>query len=376
MSIALVHDYLTQLGGAERVLASLRKIFSDSPVFVLLFDETKAGDLFAREKIHSTWLERLPLAHRRYQWYLTLMPLAAAAHKLDGYDLIISSASSFAKNVSIPKRASHVCYCHTPTRYLWHDSCSYIEDLGCNKIIKKIIPLFLPRLRHLDFLAAQKVDYFIANSKVVQARIKKYYQRDSTVIYPPVATEEFTIAENIGDYFLAGGRLVAYKKYDLAVKTFNKLGLKLKIFGDGPEFGRLQKKAYKNIEFLGPVDEKTKQELYGRCLAYINPQVEDFGITAVEAMAAGRPVIAFAGGGTMETVIHGQTGEFFEEQTWESLAYRLIRFRPERYKPALIKNHASQFSTERFEQKIKDYIEHITRDLASQKIFSMKITQS
>ncbi|HRY63288.1 MAG TPA: glycosyltransferase [Patescibacteria group bacterium] len=373
MSIALVHDYLTQMGGAEKVLSSLERVFASSPIFVLLYDKKKTGDLFRQEKIHSTWLEYLPFAHRNYQWYLTLMPLAAAHHRLAGYDLILSSASSFAKNIRVPEETLHVCYCHTPTRYLWHDSHSYVEELGYNQIIKKIIPLFLPRLRHLDFLAAQKIDYFIANSLVVQERIKKYYHQESVVIYPPVNTEYFEVSENIGDYFLIGGRLVAYKKYDLAIRAFNKLGLKLKIFGTGQEFQRLRRLAFKNIEFIGAVSDQTKKELYRRCLAFINPQIEDFGITAVEAMAAGRPVIAFAEGGALETIIPGQTGEFFEEQTWESLAYRLLRFQPEKYQPALIKEHASQFSTARFEREIKAYIAKLTTDLDQKKIFSMKI---
>lgn len=373
MSIALVHDYLTQLGGAEKVLASFERVYPNSPIFVLLYDHRKTGHLFRPEKIKSTWLEHLPFIHRSYQWYLMFMPLAASYHQLAGFDLVLSSASSFAKNITTPKNTLHVCYCHTPTRYLWHDSHSYVEELNYNRLIKKIIPYFLPRLRHLDFIAAQHVDYFIANSLVVKERIKKYYGRDSFVIYPPVNTDFFELGDKIGDYYLAGGRLVAYKKYDLAIKAFNKLGLKLKIFGTGPESRRLRKLALPNIEFLGAVNDQEKKELYRHCLAYINPQMEDFGITAVEAMASGRPVIAFAGGGALETIIPGQTGEFFEEQTWESLAYRLLRFQPQKYQPALIKDHASQFSTTRFEREIKNYIDQLSENLAAQKVFSMKI---
>ncbi|HOZ36569.1 MAG TPA: glycosyltransferase [bacterium] len=372
MSIALVHDYLTQLGGAEKVLASLERVYANSPIFVLLYNKNKVGDLFPEHKIRSTWLEYLPLAHRNYQWYLTLMPWAASRHCLKKYDIIISSASSFAKNIRVPEDCVHICYCHTPTRFLWHDAGSYVEELNYPRLIKKIIPLFLPRLRHLDFLAAQKVDSFIANSRVVQERIKKYYQRDSMVIYPPVNTDFFSISNQPGNYYLAGGRLVAYKKYDLAIRAFNKLGLPLKIFGVGPEQRRLQKMASKNIEFLGPVSDPVKKELYANCLAYINPQIEDFGITTIEAMAAGRPVIAFAGGGALETIIPGQTGEFFEEQNWESLAHRLLHFQPEKYQPSLIKEHASQFSTARFEQQIKNHIASLTQNIKQQKIFSPK----
>lgn len=373
MSIALVHDYLTQLGGAEKVLTSLAELYPQSPIFVLLHDQRKTAGLFDNHRVRQTWLKYLPLAQNHYQWYLPLMPQAVQSHNLNGYDLIISSASSFAKNVRLPADSLHICYCHTPTRYLWHDSHSYVDELPYPQLIKKSIPLFLPRLRHLDFLAAQNVDYFIANSLVVQERIKKYYHRPSTIIYPPVNTAFFELTPSPGDYFLTGGRLVAYKKYDLAIKAFNQLGLKLKIFGNGPESARLRRNAYKNIEFLGPISDLVKKELYQKCLAFINPQVEDFGITAVEAMAAGRPVIAFAGGGALETIIPGQTGEFFEEQTWEALAFRLLRFQPEKYQPALIKEHAERFSAERFAQEMKNYIDNLTPNSPTQKIFSIKI---
>lgn len=356
MSIAIIHDYLTQLGGAEKVLLSLERVFPASPIFVLLHDQKKIGSLFDPKKIHPSWLQKLPFAHHRYQWYLTLMPQATRSYDLSPYNIIVSSASSFAKNIKKSEAAIHFCYCHTPTRYLWHDRKSYVEDLGYPFWIKKIIPLFMPRLRHLDFLSAQQVDYFIANSLAVKKRIQKYYGRDSSVIYPPVATDQFAIAPKTGDYFLSGGRLVAYKKYDLTIRAFNKLGIKLKIFGTGPEKKRLQKLAHKNIEFLGSVNDSQKKELYSHCLAYIQPQVEDFGITAVEAMASGRPVIAFGEGGAMETVVPGVTGEFFPEQNWEALAYQILRFQPDKYDPATIKNHAEKFSTARFETEIKNYI--------------------
>ncbi|NMC51412.1 glycosyltransferase family 4 protein [Candidatus Kuenenbacteria bacterium] len=356
MSIALIHDYLVQLGGAEKVLLSLGRVFPNSPIFVMLHDREKIGSIFPPQKIYSSWLQKMPFAKSHYQWYLTLMPKAASSHQLDSYNIIVSSASSFAKNIKKNKDAVHFCYCHTPTRYLWHDHLSYVEDLNYPFWVKKLIPLFLPRLRHLDLVSARQVDYFIANSKTVQERIQKYYGRDSVVIYPPVATHDFEPSEKIDNYFLAGGRLVAYKKYDLTIKTFNKLGIKLKIFGTGPEKKRLQKMAYKNIKFLGAVDDSAKNELYRHCLAYIHPQLEDFGITAVEAMAAGRPVIAFGAGGALETIIPGKTGEFFPEQTWEALAYQILHFQPEKYNSVFIKNHAEKFSTERFETEIKNYI--------------------
>ncbi len=362
MKIALVHDYLTQLGGAEKVLKSFHRLYPDSPIFVLLFNKNKLKNEFKSELIITSWLQYMPFAINRHQWYLTFMPLAIESFDLSSYQAVLSSASSIAKGVKTPAHIPHICYCHTPTRYLWHDAERYIEELNYHKLIKKIVPLFLPRIKNWDWLAAQKVDYFIANSKTVQERIKKYYQRESKLIYPPVETKRFYISQKIEDYYLAGGRLVAYKRYDLIVQTFNKLGLKLKIFGQGPEYKRLKKWAKSNIKFLGAVNEEEKAKLFSRAIAFINPQVEDFGITTVEAMAAGRPVIAFRAGGALETVEAGKTGEFFEEQSWECLAYQLIHFQPEKYNPQYIKARAEQFNVERFERQIKEFVDRAIKD--------------
>ena len=214
----------------------------------------------------------------------------------------------------------------------------------------------LTRLRQWDKIAAERVDHFIANSREVQKRIKKYYNRDSEVIHPPVDTAKFCISNNIGNYFLAGGRLVGYKRFDLLVTAFNRLNMPLIIFGDGPQKKHLQQNAKNNIQFLGKVSEKKKSELYRHCLAYLNPQLEDFGITAVEAMASGRPVIAFRAGGALETVIEGKTGTLFEEQTWEDLADKVLRFKCQDYKPQEIREHALQFDVEIFKRKIKEFI--------------------
>lgn len=372
MKIALVHDYLTQLGGAEKVLNSFQRVFPNSPIFVLVYNQEKVSQIFPASKIRTSWLQRLPLSVKNYQWYLTLMPLAIQSCRLDDYDVVLSSASSIAKGVKINPESLHICYCHTPTRYLWHDAASYVAELGYNQVIKKIIPLFLQRLKNWDLLAAEQVNYFIANSRLVQERIKKYYGRESRVIYPPVETDKFYLARKTENYYLTGGRLVAYKKYDLAIHTFNKLNLKLKIFGTGPEYARLKKMAKRNIEFLGPITDEIKADLYSRCLAFIHPQIEDFGITAVESMAAGRPVIAYGKGGALETVVNGQTGEFFDEQTWESLAYHLLHFKPENFQPELIRAHAQKFNTQRFEKEIKDYVLELIKNFEIQRVFRIK----
>jgi glycosyltransferase involved in cell wall biosynthesis len=253
----------------------------------------------------------------------------------------------------------HICYCHTPTRYIWDYTHQYINELKYNKFFKKIISLALNYIRIWDRVAADRVDLYIANSKTVKNRITKYYRRDSSVIYPPVETTQFSIAEKIDDYFLIGGRLAPYKKVDLVIEACKLAEKKLKIFGDGVDLTRLKELAGNNdnIEFVGRVDEKTKAELYSHCLAFINPQEEDFGITVVEAMASGRPVIAYRKGGATETVIEGFTGLFFNHQAAEDLAEVLRNFDSSKFNPAEIKKHAEKFSTERFRTEIKGFIE-------------------
>lgn len=356
MKLALVHDYLTNEGGAEKVLEVLQSTFPNSPIYTLIYDQKKFGKFFNAQKIRTSFIQYLPFAKRSLAWYLPLMPAATESYDLSEFDVVISSSSAFAKGVITKPGTTHFCYCHTPTRYLWSETHNYLKNLKINFLIKKILPISLSKLRQWDRLAADRVDYFIANSKEVQKRIKKYYGRDSVVIYPPVETNKFSISHKIENYFLTGGRLVPYKRFDLTVETFNRLGIKLKIFGDGPNFNELRKKARPNIEFLGHINDKQKIELLKNCLAFIHPQVEDFGITAVEAMASGRPVIAYNAGGALETVIDGQTGKFFNEQSWEALADVIIRFKPENFNPQFIKQHAANFDTKIFKQKILNYI--------------------
>lgn len=355
MKIALVHDHLTQEGGAEKVLQILQEIYTQAPTYTLFYDANKLKT-FQNKKIITSFLQKMPWAVKKYQMYLPLMPTATESYDLMDYDVIISSSSAFAKGVITRSNTLHICYCHTPTRYLWSDTHRYVEELHYNKLIKKFIPLVLTRLRQWDRLAADRVDYFIASSKNVAKRIKKYYRRESTVIYPPVETEKFKISDRIGDYFLIGGRLVAYKRYDLAIEAFNHLKIPLKIFGEGPERQKLEKMSKSNIEFLGKVSQEKLVELYSQAQAFIHPQIEDFGITAVESMASGRPVIAFAAGGALETIVEGKTGRFFDEQSWEALADAVIRLQKEKYSPKEIKLHAEKFRVDRFKKEITDFV--------------------
>src|SRR3989344_1945922 len=310
MKVALVHDHLIQDGGAERVLVILQEIYPQAPTYTLLFDQKKLGRIFRDKDIRTSFLQRWPGAVKHYQWFLPFMPTATESYDLMDYDVVISSSSAMAKGVITRSNTLHLCYCHTPTRYLWSDTHRYIEELKYNYLIKRIIPPILTRLRAWDQLAAQRVDLFIANSKNVADRIRKYYRRDSIVIHPPVTTDQFKISDKIDKYFLTGGRLVAYKKFDLAIKAFNRLGIPLKIFGTGPEEKNLKNLAKDNIEFLGKISQKNLAEVYSKALAFIHPQIEDFGITAVESLASGRPVIAFNAGGAQETIINGKSGIF------------------------------------------------------------------
>lgn len=356
MKIALVHDHLAQDGGAEKVLQAFQQIWPDAPTFVIVYDPNTAHPSFRGKDIRTSFLQKWPLGIKRYQWFFPMMPSAVESYDLMEYDVVLSSTASYAKGVITRPNTLHICYCHTPTRYLWSDTHSYVQELGASSFVKWMLPFFLTYVRLWDKMAADRVDQFIANSRVVQARIAKYYQADSTIIHPPVDIERFTIGTPT-DYYLAGGRLVPYKRFDIIVEAFNRLGRPLKIFGQGPELDNLRQRAKSNIEFLGKIADEDLPQLYQSALAFINPQVEDFGITMVEAMAAGRPVIAFRGGGAQEIVIPGVTGEFFDYQTWEDLADQVVKFQPQRYQPARVQARAEEFSLPRFRSKMKAYVE-------------------
>ncbi len=355
MKIALIHDYLSQDGGAERVLKAMHEIWPEAPIFVLFHDQKKIN-YFNKDRIHESFLSKLPFIHSHFQWYLPFMPLATEKYHLEDFDVILSSTSSFAKGVIVKPDTLHVSYCHTPPRYLWSNTHEYVAELKYGQIIKFALPGIIHKLRMWDKMSADRVDHFIANSKTVQRRISKYYRRDSEVIYPPVDTDLFQISEKIDDFFLAGGRLVPYKKIDLIIKTFNRLQKPLKIFGVGPEYARLKNMAKKNIKFLGRISDEEKAKLMSTAQAFIHPQIEDFGITPVESMAAGRPVIAFSTGGATETVYHNETGIFFHKQNWETLFETLLSFNPQNWDSQKIREYALQFKTENFKNNLTNMV--------------------
>jgi glycosyltransferase involved in cell wall biosynthesis len=371
MKVALIHDHLAQDGGAEKVLKVLADMFKEAPIYTLLYEKKNVDKNFAGRHIETSIIQRLPGGIRHYKWYLYFMPMAVEFFDLRPYDLVISDASAFAKGVLTTPETLHICYCHTPTRYLWSDAHQYLNELKYNKWLKKLISLTLGRLRLWDFAAAQRVDHFVANSATVQARIHKYYRRNSVIIYPPVETNRFKIADLSQQsrqerYFLLGCRLAPYKRVDIVVQAFKVLGpdFRLKIFGDGLDLPRLRRLAGDavNIEFLGRVSEEKKADLYAHALAFINPQEEDFGITAVEAMAAGRPVLAYRRGGATETVIENKTGLFFEEQSPIAIVTLLRRFLVEIdngskiWDSHFIKEHAEQYSVENFKNQLEAFI--------------------
>lgn len=350
-NIALVHDHLIQDGGAERVLRVLSSMYPDAPIYTLLHDKKHFGDLAGRE-IKTSFLQRIPGSLRHYQWLLPLMPTATEHYDLRDFDIVISSTSAFSKGVIVHPNAHHICYCHTPTRYLWTDTQEYVRDLKAPGIVKRILPHYLSYLRQWDRLAAERVDTFVANSKTVKDRIRKYYQKDAHILYPPVDTEHFQISNAPKTYYVAGGRMVAYKRFDLIVDAANRLRAPMKIFGTGPFLETLKARAKDNIEFVGRVTDEEKAHLYANSIAYIHPQEEDFGITAVEAMACGRPVIAFGKGGALESVRHGVTGVYFAQQSWESLADAMVRLTDYTLDPLVIQKHAAQFSRQKFEHEM------------------------
>ena len=355
MKVALVHDYLSQDGGAERVLKAMHEIWPDAPIFVLFHDRKKIK-YFNEEKIKQSFLSYLPLGKKLFQWYLPLMPLATEKHNLHDYDVVISSTSSFAKGVLTRPETLHVSYCHTPPRFLWTDTHEYIDNIKHRFIAKTFLPRIIHKLRIWDKMSVDRVDHFVANSNTVKRRINKYYRRNSEVIYPPVEIEKYQTQEQIGDYFLAGGRLVGYKRLDMVIHAFNRLQWPLKIFGIGPELKKLKKMAKPNIEFLGRISDQKKARLLAETKAFIHPQLEDFGITPLEAMASGRPVIAYSAGGATETIQPNQTGIFFNKQSWEYLLKSLLEFDEHDWDKNVISQHAQNFSYDKFKQKISRYV--------------------
>lgn len=356
MKLALVHDWLNQLGGAEDVLEHLVSYYPAAPVYTSMYAPDLMPEPYRRWPIHTNWMDRLPGIYMHHQRYLPFYPLAWGSTRLVGYDVVLSNKSGFCHGVKTGPNTLHICYCLAPTRYIWNvDAYLDREDFGASiRLAARLVAAFY---RRWDYVAAQRVNHFIAISSEIQQRIRRYYHRDSTIIYPPVETERFTPGDNHEDYFLIVSRLIPYKRIDLAVQACTDLGLPLLVGGKGRDRERLEALAGPTVEFLGYVPDEALPDLYARCRAFIFPGLEDFGITPVQAQAAGRPVIAFKGGGALDTVLPGQTGLFFDELRVESLKHALQDFDEQDYNPIDIRAHAQQFSSTVFQTAITRYVE-------------------
>lgn len=359
MKIALVHDYLVQFGGAERVLEAFTELWPYAPIYTLLYDQGAMRGKFADKRIYTSFLQQWPLARRHHRLFPPLMPLAIEQFDFRQYDVVLSDSSSYAKGILTRPETLHISYVHTPMRYAWDDCQKYTEDFGFPKFVKRLVPAFMNPIRVWDKVSADRVDQYVANSEFVRKRIAKYYRKEAFVIHPPVDIDRFFVAnkEDRQEYFLMVGRLIAYKRHDIAIEACNRLRLPLKIIGRGPEADRLRRLAGPTVEFLDRVSDEDLPKYYAQCRAFIFPQEEDFGIVAQEAFASGRPVIAYRGGDIVEHLAEGKMGEFFEEQTTDSLVVALNRFHPEQYDAHFIRARAERFDKEQFKDRIKSFVE-------------------
>jgi len=356
MKVAIVYDRVNKWGGAERVLLALHKLFPDAPLYTSVYDREKAPWALrfnsGQAKIKTSFLQNFPLA-TRHELYAVLMPIAFESFNFDGFDLVISVTSEAGKGIITKPNTMHICYCLTPTRYLWSGYGEYFK----NPMLAFFSKPAISYLRAWDKIAAQRPDAYVAISKEVQRRIKKYYGRESTVIYPPVHPLPFPLPsrERVrvrGDsYFLVVSRLVPYKRIDIAIRAFNKLKLPLKIVGTGSEEEKLRSIAKPNIEFLGYLTERELVRYYKGCRALVFPGIEDFGLTILEAQGFGKPVIAFRGGGALETIVEGKTGEFFYPQTGDALVKKIKEFKSSKYDPLECIKNAERFSFDRFRKE-------------------------
>jgi glycosyltransferase involved in cell wall biosynthesis len=358
--IALVHHWLTSQGGAEKVLYELHQMYPDAPIYTTSYIPEKFPE-FADAKVHTTFLNYLPWIRRHHQVFPIFLGIPFKLFSFKQYDLVISSCAAEAKYVRTSESTLHICYCHTPVRYYWTDYEWRLQNMpfgALNSIARVVYPLLVGVLRKIDYRGAQGVDIFIANSDHIKRRIKKYYHRDSTVIYPPITTERYLEAPSgKRDYYLVIGRQVASKRLDIIVDAFNELGLSLKVAGMGEDIMTQKPRSKANIEFLGRVSEEEKVRLYAGAKAMVFAPEEDFGITPIEAMAAGCPVVAYGSGGALESIVDGQTGIFFEDQTGESIVAAIRIFETMVFDENVVRDRAKQFDSLVFRAKIYKFVD-------------------
>lgn len=368
MRVAIVHYWLVGMRGGEKVLEDLCLLYPQADIYTHVHDPARTSALINSHRITTTYISRLPFARKLYQRYLPLMPSALEELDLTGYDLVISSESGPTKGVITHPNAVHICYCHTPMRYLWDQYHTYRANAG--RLTRLVMSLTMPMLRAWDVASAAHVDRFIANSTFIARRIRKVYRRESEVIFPPVDLDAFSIAAApTRDFYLCIGQLVPYKRVDLAVAACSKLGRRLVIVGTGAEEPRLRAMAGPTIAFRGWASNDEIKELYRNCRALLFPGEEDFGIVPLEAMASGRPVVAYGSGGALDTVVEGTTGVFFDAQTVEALADSIVDFETfeANFDSQAIRRHANGFGRDVFRRRIKAYIDACMRDLAGKR---------
>ncbi|MEK7161517.1 MAG: glycosyltransferase [Patescibacteria group bacterium] len=381
LNIALAHDSLTQLGGAERVLEALHEIYPQAPVFVLVQNK-KLKDKYKTWDIRTSWLQIFYNIFPKLQYYLPVIPLAVSSLDFKGYDLVISTSSGFIKNITVPKNRVHINYCHTPARFLWSEP-EYV-DQEVPTILKPLAKLCIKLMKKWDYNGAQRVNYFISNSAEVQKRVKQFYNRESVVIYPfvdlslwePVLTSAIaSAAEAIPsqkkiassdallamtvkkqDYFLLAGRLQAHKKNELVIEAFNELGLPLHVAGTGRQEEYLKSIAKNNIKFLGKISDRELRNEYSGALAYIYPQIEDFGLMPLEAAACGTATLAYDKGGSLETIVRGVTGEFFSSYNKDEIKKAILAWNYKKYSAENLQQQAKKFSKEKFKKSFMEFV--------------------
>lgn len=351
--IALVHDYFIQMGGAERVAETFREMFPDAPFYTTV-------DLRQPRppSVKTSWMQRLPRLKDLYRQYFMLYPLAVESLDLSRYDLILSSTSGYAKGIRQRPNAVHVCYCHTPTRWVWRYE-DYAAREGFGKLTQAALPWLLAALRRWDWRAAQRPDFYLANSHIVAERIKAAYGREAHVIPPPVDVQRFSYDGPDEDYYLLLSRLVPYKRLDLAITACRALGRRLVVIGDGPDRNRLEQLAGPQTSFLGRQPDAVVTHYANRCRALIVPGEEDFGLTPLELNAAGRPVVAFRAGGAVETVLAGKTGVFFDQPTAQALAAALEECESRAWHRPTLRQHAEKFDRSVFSQRLREFLRQV-----------------
>src|SRR5436190_2032469 len=362
MKVAIIHYWLVGMRGGEKVIEALCEMYPQADIFTHVYDPEMMSDRIRRHRVIPTYINALPRATRMYKTYLPLMPLALEQLDLRGYDLIISSESGPAKGIIAPAEALHVCYCHTPMRYIWNMYHDYRDSAG--RLARLMMPPLTHYLRMWDVTSAARVDSFVANSATVARRIRRYYGADAAVIHPPVDTDAFSIAapSELDDYYLMAGELVSYKRPDLAVRAFNDMKLKLVVIGGGEMLDEIRRLAGPTVTVMGSQPFEVLNQHYARCRALIFPGEEDFGMVPVEAMASGRPVVAFGRGGAVETVVEGLSGVFFGEQTVEAISSAVKALASLEIDPHKIAEHAQQFGREQFFRKMREHIDRLLEE--------------